>query len=320
MNEINIVACASDNFTMPCGIMFYSVCVNNPDDKVNFFLITDDKFRDVNVKKLEESVKSFGNTLTVLKVDDRKLDSMLQFESKLYTRHVFYRLFMAELLPNSIEKALYLDCDIIVRHSLNELWSIDIAGKAIGCVTDACGALTNIYERLHFPQKYGYFNSGVLLANLKFWRDNNLSDRFVEFIKQTDVQITLPDQDVLNCVLYNAKTDIPIIYNSQTGFLHSDEFLLINKERYKPELEAAVHDPVILHFAGTRPWIENCSHPYTAEYIKYKNLSAWKEEPLWKEADRKKKKKLKDILRPFLSIFGLCRKDLNFYRKDLKLQ
>lgn len=319
MNEINIVACASDNFTMPCGIMFYSVCVNNPDAKVNFFLITDDKFRDDNVKKLEDSVIAFGNTLTVLRVDDKKLDSMLQFESKLYTRHVFYRLFMAELLPSSIEKALYLDCDIIVRHSLKELWNTDLADKAIGCVTDACGGLVGIYERLHYPYEYGYFNSGVLLANLKYWRDNKLSDRFVEFINQTDVQITLPDQDVLNCTLYKEKIELPLTYNSQTGLLYLSEHLLIDK-KYVPELDEAISNPIILHYAGTRPWIENCSHPYTAEYIKYKNLSAWKEEPLWKEADRKKNMKLKDILRPFLSIFGLCHKYLDFYRKDLKLQ
>jgi lipopolysaccharide biosynthesis glycosyltransferase len=51
-------------------------------------------------------------------------------------RSMYFRLFLSELLPREVERALYLDADLIVRRSLDELWAADLGGAAVGAVRD----------------------------------------------------------------------------------------------------------------------------------------------------------------------------------------
>ena len=317
---INIVACASDNYCMQCGVLFYSICLNNYNLDIHFFLITDTNFSNENKKKLEKTISLFPNKkLDLVYVKDEQIDHVLQFENPYYTRHVFYRLFMGELLPLNVEKALYLDCDIIVRHSLSDLWKIDIHDYAIGCVHDAQEGKISQFNRLGFAYEKGYFNSGVLLANLVFWRKNNVLNQFVDYIKRESNNIQMPDQDVLNVVLQDSKLFIPFTYNLQSDFLFKKEHMCYDFITYGQELQNCWEDPIILHFSGARPWIEGCKHPYKDEFFKYKSQTIWKDEALWKNKN-KFKEWIIQVSRPPLSKIGLCSIVPDPFNRNLKLK
>lgn len=94
-----------------------------------------------------------------------------------------------------------MDGDIIVRNNLNELWNTDIKDYAIGAVPDQSEGLIVFYNRLKYPPRLGYFNSGVLLINLKYWRDNNLTEQFNKFLQTYPERVVFHDQDILKYTL-----------------------------------------------------------------------------------------------------------------------
>lgn len=318
---MNIVACASDNYTMQCGVLFFSVCKNNFDESICFFVITDKSFSEKHKNDIRNTISAFPHkTVDFILVTDEQVNHFLQFENPYYTRHVFYRLLMADLLPEKVEKTLYLDCDVIVRHSLKDLWSIDISNYAIGCVHDSQEGKIEQFNRLRYTYDNGYFNSGVLLANIKYWRDHRITQKFSDYIESNSNMIVLPDQDVLNAVLKYEKLFIPFTNNLQSGFLFKEEYMVaFEYVKYKMLLQDALVDPVVLHFSGARPWIKGCDHPYKDEFFWYRNQTIWKDEPLW--PNRKAiKTRLIDFLRPFGAKLGLCHIIPDVYDRTLKLE
>lgn len=325
---MNIVACASDNYTMQCGVLFYSICKNNEDEVISFFVITDNGFSEFHKDQIRQTIEQFQHkTVSFIEVTDEQVDQFLQFENSYYTRHVFYRLLMPELLPQNVEKALYLDCDIIVRHSLKELWNIDISNYAIGCVRDALEAEIEKFNRLHYSYDKGYFNSGVLLANLSYWRKTNAVKRFGDFINNSGMIIEHPDQDVLNCVFLNEKLFLPFTYNMQSALLYKKQYLQIDYTKYKNDIKSSLNNPVILHLSGIRPWVKGCEniHPFASEFFKYKEQTLWKDTPLVSRRDIFSTKEYLKImfniyLRKFASRFGLASNYPDKYDRTIKLK
>ena len=192
------------------------------------------------------------------------------------TKATYYRLFIDRMLNSDIDKVLYLDSDIVVDKSLETLWNSNISNYAVGCVTDMSEAKHD-YNRLDFDPKLGYFNAGVLLINLKYWRDHHIIDEFVNIIINHPEMIEQHDQDVLNIVLCKNKFTLPLTYNVQNGFLFKPEYLELDEKKYKMDLEQAVQNPVIIHYTAViKPWHLECNHPLRKRWFKYRNLTMWK--------------------------------------------
>ena len=88
---------------------------------------------------------------------------------------------ISEILAN-YDKIIYLDGDILVQKDLTELYNIDIDGYYVAAVDDT----GKIYHKKDVYAKYpNYFNSGVMLLNLKKCREDNISSKlpygFCEF-------------------------------------------------------------------------------------------------------------------------------------------
>ena len=139
-------------------------------------------------------------------------------------------------------------------------------------------AMTERYSRLNYPQSLGYFNAGVLLINIEYWREHNLQDVFWNYMKENIDKLKQHDQDVLNYTCRDCKVNLPFIYNSQDGFGYNRAYFDVKK--YAQELPQALTAPVILHFTANKPWEKECDHPYKNEFFKYQNLTPWKGMPL----------------------------------------
>lgn len=277
---MDIVACTDSGFVMPTGVMMYSVCVNNQNSEIIFHVVTngvptEDK------KKLRDTVTQFsGKTIIFYDVD--KLDlSVIPPKNKIRARltlAAYYRLFITELLPSNLKKILYLDGDIIVRQSLSPLWETNIENFAVAAITDTFNENREYYERLGYPMEKGYFNSGVMLINLEYWRTNNLLLTFTNYMKQHADCIVAYDQDVLNYTLCNCKKVLPVKFNLQTDFLVSN--MKYESERLNQQIKEAIDDCVILHFTRTNPWYTTCQHPYRSSFFKYQLQTVWANSPL----------------------------------------
>ena len=118
-----------------------------------------------------------------------------------YTTSIFYRIFIASMFRR-YDKAIYLDCDICVVGDISKMYNIEIGDNIFGCVIDeivSSNPVLHDYARNAVgvePSKY--FNSGVLLINLKKYREEKIERKFVELMVKYNFQTIAPDQDYLN--------------------------------------------------------------------------------------------------------------------------
>ena len=276
---MDIVACTDNGFVMPTGIMMISVCVNNQDEEIVFHIVIDEVSPN-NKKKLEDAISEFQGKSVVF-YETKKIDTSAIPQKEDWHRlplTTYYRLYLGMLLPSTIKKIIYIDGDMIVRRSLMPLWNLDMEGKAIAAASDTDFFCEEYFKRLEYPKDMGYFNAGILVINLEYWRNKNLLSPFIDFMIQHKDKIKNYDQDVLNYVLRDCKINLPIKYNLQSGFLSTEKSF---GPYYRTEIKAAIADPAVLHYTGgSKPWHCSCRHPYRSSFLKYKALSPWKDEPL----------------------------------------
>lgn len=144
-----------------------------------------------------------------------------------------YRYFMADLLPG-YSRALYLDIDLVITRDISPLLNFKL--------NNPIGALVEM--QMDFPDNiqykdFAYFNSGVMVVDLDYWRENKISEKLIELSKKITMWTGAGDQDVLNLLFRNNLTPMPINFN-----------YLINM--YK---NLNISDPLVVHWAGkTKPW------------------------------------------------------------------
>ena len=277
---MDIVACTDKWFVMPTGVMMYSVCVNNPDVDIVFHVIHDDSVTSKDRRDLEETVTVFeGKSIAFYHVDVTKFPCFPNTSIEMRrTQAAYYRLMLSEILPKTIRKVLYLDGDIIVRHSLLPLWNTTLKDYAVGTVTDVIEleCSREYAGRLNYPSRFGYFNSGVLLVNLEYWREYDVVRDFMNYMQEHADILKYNDQDVLNALFHDKKVVLPIKYNLNSGFLWSSS--QYDFGRYEKDLDEALKDPVIVHYTAGKPWRYNRQpkHPFSNTFFKYQSRTKWK--------------------------------------------
>ena len=271
---MNIILATDDNFAQFCATVIYSIL--RYDKSVNFYILTEgltskssDLIRDV--------VNKYDNTSEVeIKKVDESVTCQFPMPKGDGIKHIsiatYFRLFSTELLPN-VDKAIYLDCDIFVRGSWKDLWNTDINDYYIGAVyhPDLLSINNGAFKRLNIPVSQGYFNAGVLLMNLKKWRNENLYSKFLDFIKNNYANIVNHDQDVLNAVCGGQTLSLPCkwnmtnIYYYQKSMYRTDK--RIGEHAVQIEREGLENSSVIVHFAfRPKPWEFYSLHPFANEF------------------------------------------------------
>lgn len=269
------IVCATDNnFLLYLGVALCSVCENNGGQELNFHIIVGDDVPASGKAMLSDMVGRYGGRTTFYSINESVL-AELPVGQPGQPPHIsaaaYYRLFLASILPETVDKVLYLDCDIINVADLTALWDTDIDGYALAAAPDVIECCDLLYERLHYPAEFGYFNSGVLLVNLKYWRENHLQEEFLNFWKQHPERVLFHDQDILNYVLKERKRVLHLKYNVQEPLLHEVNPL---PEKYQKEVEEALANHVIIHFTTpSKPWVKGCRHTWKEVFYEYHKKS-----------------------------------------------
>ena len=101
---------------------------------------------------------------------------------------------------------------------ISEFWNTDLSGCGAACVEDIGKDEDERYERLHYDKSCSYFNAGVLLINLDYWRKHKVDVQCVRYFETYPERIQFNDQDLLNVVLCKDKVFVPLKWNMQDGF------------------------------------------------------------------------------------------------------
>lgn len=269
---MNIILATDDNFVQHCCVTMTSILKNN--SNVVFYLFTEG-LSNCNTELLKEQVNSLDGILNICIVDSSIVSKfpMPSFMSNHISIATYYRLFSADILPANVDKAIYLDCDIVVNDSLQSLWDMEISNYALGAVYQSHQHNQESYKRLSIPPEDGYFNAGVLLMNIKYWREKSVTDRLLGFVKSSYHLIHAHDQDVLNAVLHKETVVLDYIWNYRECFFNNKHYDYPNKVDYD-DLNRA---PIIIHYVSKpKPWTYACTHPYKSLYYEYLQKTPFK--------------------------------------------
>ncbi len=278
METINILCATDKNFVPYCGIMLTSLFENNKDEHIVVYLLVDDTVKEQDKSKYLFLAEQYKQSIQIIQVDASTFEKYPVY-NKQWTNSIYYRLLAAELLPDSVDKIIYLDADIIVTRSIREMWKIDIKKYALGVVQDIWAPNQQVYDRLGLENDKCYFNSGSMILNLKYWRVHDLSKKYMTYIKDNFEKLWFNDQDTLNGVLFDQKLMLPVTYNFQVLFLKKSLFDEMTDEQKKDIL--ATTNPLIMHYsASTKPWmIKYYKMPYLGLWRRYRDISMWKKTP-----------------------------------------
>ncbi len=164
---------------------------------------------------------------------------------------VFLRYFVADFVEE--DKALYLDCDIVVTRDLSSLFETELGDAPLAAVKDLGG-------EVYFGEQI--FNSGVLLINVNYWRENDIAGQLIEMTDSLHDKVTQDDQSILNMLFENRWMELPFAYNCIT--LHT------TFSDYEPE--KGLYPPVIHYLTERKPWKEYTQSIYREVWWFYQGL------------------------------------------------
>ena len=185
----------------------------------------------------------------------------------------YYRCILAEILPNDIDRLLYLDCDIVILGSIKSYWLTTLDGIGVAAVEDIGCKEEGRYEILKYPMEDSYFNAGVLMINLKYWREHHVGSACIEYYHKYPERILFNDQDLLNSILHKDKVLVNLYWNVQDGFYRNPKQM---NQEWIEKFGEVLKNPIILHYTNRKPWDYDSQHPLRNEYFKYLDMTPWK--------------------------------------------
>ncbi|MCI8958359.1 MAG: glycosyltransferase family 8 protein [Lachnospiraceae bacterium] len=286
-NIAHIVYACDNKFAEILGVSLISLYENSKDINIVVYVL-DSGLTEENRKKIEGISQKYGSVIVWVQAINIAEELRMNVAADRGSLSQYARLFVSRNLPEKLGRVLYLDCDIIVRKSIKELWEMNLHGKTAAALMDA---FSKYYRRnIDLEENDIMFNSGVMLIDLKRWKEKRIEKRLIEFISSKHGYIQQGDQGALNAVLSHDVYCFEPRFNAVTTFFDFSykEMLIYRKPPRFYEEEAvqkAVEDPNIIHFTTSflskRPWMDGCEHKYTYAWLRFKELSPWKEEPLW---------------------------------------
>lgn len=273
---INIAVTVDDNYIKPLVVMLTSLFQTNFDNSFNIYLIHSD-LQEINIKRVSNLVHEYGQAIRIIKLDDTLFETATSVAH--VTKETFYRLLLTEILPNDVDKVLYLDPDIIINGPITRLYDKRFNGNlAISAQVAADDSRwNNEKKRIGIPIKATYFNAGVMLFNIALMRRSQIfnKDFIIEYVIKNNKHFTEGDQSCLNALLWDKVKILNCnIYNYDTRIYYDMKMGGFIKYLFKyiEEQKKAFKKAIIIHYRGaSKPWHDN----YTGKMLKiYWNYEA----------------------------------------------
>lgn len=259
MNRIAVVFICDNGYVIPTATAISSLAENkSAETYYTVYIVTadlDEKNMDVFRKLVYDNV-----SIEIIKANTEIIKGIHKPDDNSHcvaTEAALLKFCLPELLTME-DKIIYLDGDLIVQKDLTDLYQTNLASYYIGAVIDS----GSIYYKHEFVKKVEhYFNSGVMVLNLKQLRQNNMSKVLIEAKKELK-DSSLMDQNIFNLIFDKKVKLLSIKYN----------FLLVNLDRAKGKytiddinqtylteynnIDEIKKDAYIIHYSSKdKPWI-----------------------------------------------------------------
>lgn len=284
---IPIVFAINNDYVKQLAVVIISILKNSSIENKFIINVISSDISNEN-KNIIKSLKYLNNNTKFNFIDGKSISEKINLEKFMSRRknyeyisvETYFRFFISDLLPE-YNKVLYLDADLIIMDDLLKLYNFNIDNYAMGVIQDMNMEISVKHEDFITSNKLSireyianilkkrnlkYFNAGVLLLNLKKFREDNILNELLEFSEQNS-PLEYQDQDILNAVLENR-----VIYlDSKWNLLKDLDFYISyqnDKNRIK-EIKKCFKNPGIIHYIGeNKPWVYKEKFWYSFEGIK----------------------------------------------------
>ncbi|MBO4455426.1 MAG: glycosyltransferase [Bacteroidales bacterium] len=283
----------NDFFAREAGISIIGLLENNPGYEPEEIFILDYGIHPRNRERLQDIAAGYGRRITFLNakpVTDRIRQEFPDLKGWRGSMAPNAKAFVEQIMPDYVERLLFIDADTVVAGSLAGLQHLDMGGAALAVVP------VNLAEEMIRKGSVKllngnkiYFNSGVLLFDLPAWRREGCPQMIIDTLKHK-IDLGFPDQSLLNnAIPERIIKRLPPKFNYITHYYHprqERQWLRVGHSYTEAEIEECISAPAIIHYLGgwvlARPWHEHCRSSHSAEYFRYKALSPWKDSPLFR--------------------------------------
>lgn len=284
MNEcqrMDIVLITDDNYVMPTVVAITSLLVNK-DSKSQYNIHV------ICTNVLPQNVDLFkAMDRPDFAIDIIVMDNISKYQNLVIgDMHVspaaLYKFDIANIFPE-LDKILYIDGDILVEKDLKPLFELNLDGNYAAVVKDAKPATYKPPQivKLKIPHHTAYFNSGVMMLNLKKFREDSLDEKLLEY-RKNGINYFM-DQDALNVCFEEKVIYLPLYYNvmsSVMGFFNGEDI----KSYYGLDTDDKTeiyNRAVIVHLCTRyKPW-DYSNVPFADKWYEY-----YKKSPISGELNR----------------------------------
>ena len=274
---------SSDNNYAPFVATTMASILSNTNSFIEFYIL-DGGITTENVEKIQSLKSNFSNfSIEFIKIYYEKY--LKNFKEIGHWNKSVYARFLIPDLKTQINKAIYLDVDIIVTGDITNLYNEDLEDYALGAVWEqwAEDGINKQHKiRMRLSDKHKYFNTGVLLINSNKWREENIQKHLSDISNKFNDRIKMVDQDILNKYFDNNYKVLEQKYN----YLTTNFYVNDTQELY-----------IIRHLTGNvRPWQLNPTTasivPNVKDFWYYAKMTPFYDELLSKTLDINNQKQL----------------------------
>jgi len=279
---MNVLYTCDNNYIWIMGISVISLFENNKHIDELTVCLLGENISDESKRTLHNIAYKYDRKIEVIDVPE--LDIPETLVSARWPLSAFTRLFSGMLLPENIDRILYLDCDTIIAGNIEQLNNVNFDNDIVLGVKDCIGG--SYKKNIGLKENDVYINAGVLMLNLKALRKINIKSSIDSYMKRYIKLINYADQDILNGIFKGRIGVIDPEYDVMTiDVVHSyDEIFKLRKPTNfydRTEMAAAIRNPVIIHYTTNmrviRPWYNDSDHPLRDQFRKYMAMSPWKD-------------------------------------------
>lgn len=261
----HIVFICDDNYVLPTIVAIKSLISNLKFEMNDLYNIHICSFHLEKEKQIVfENMKTDKILITIHLIDINKYQNKItKINQKTHvTPTALLKFELANILLDA-DEVLYLDSDLIIKKDIAEIFKYDITDYYLAASFEFWTYMVKVFEFENNNLPEFTFNSGVMLMNLKKFREHNLpkllwETKFAKCNQYNKVE-NMMDQNVFNLVCVNKCLHIPIKFNCNNQFTEKINIEDINKAyntQYKSLLELK-NDAIIIHFVGKqdKPWL-----------------------------------------------------------------
>lgn len=264
----HVMMCADANFAVPLAVTLRSIARSrNSTHSLRITVLSlgipsDD----------QERIRLSAKPVSVEFVDiDQMLPQDLPTTTNL-SRAAYGRLKGVDVLPQDVERAVYLDADLLVLEDLGFLFEVPLDGSAVAAIRSPSIPFVSSrlgvgnWQSLGLQPDTPYLNSGVMVIDTIPWQDRKIGDTVIDYVMRYPNHIVLADQGGLNAVLRGEFRRLPLRWNQLHSFRNGWNFDEKISSLYSQEdIEAGVTNPAIVHFSSAwKPWHERGKDPATS--------------------------------------------------------